>query len=63
VKQDPSLMRPTDPSRLVGNAAKAQRLLNWKPEITFEQMITEMVNAELADAEFSITLRQDSLVP
>jgi GDP-D-mannose dehydratase len=32
----------------VGNAAKARRLLHWQPETTFEQIITEMMEAELA---------------
>jgi GDPmannose 4,6-dehydratase len=48
VKQDPKLSRPADPHHLVGNAAKARRLLHWQPETTFEQIITEMTHAELA---------------
>src|SRR5208283_116567 len=48
VKHDPKLSRPFDPHHLVGNAAKARRLLNWQPETTFEQIITEMMEAELA---------------
>jgi GDPmannose 4,6-dehydratase len=48
VKHDPKLSRPADPHHLVGNAAKARRLLNWQPETTFEQIITEMMEAELA---------------
>jgi GDPmannose 4,6-dehydratase len=48
VKQDPRFMRPAEPSRLLGNAAKAARLLKWKPQTTFTQLITEMTQAELA---------------
>ena len=48
VKHDPKLSRPVDPHHLVGNAAKAKRRLNWQPEKTFEQIITEMMEAELA---------------
>jgi GDPmannose 4,6-dehydratase len=48
VKRDPKLFRPAEPHHLVGNAAKAKRLLNWQPETTFEQIITEMMEAELA---------------
>jgi GDPmannose 4,6-dehydratase len=47
VRQEQQLFRPADPCRVVGNAAKAKRLLNWQPEITFEQIITEMTEAEL----------------
>jgi GDPmannose 4,6-dehydratase len=50
VRQEHSLLRPADPQQLVGNPAKAAKLLNWRPEITFEQTITEMVQAELAAA-------------
>jgi GDPmannose 4,6-dehydratase len=48
VKHDPKLSRPADSHDLVGNAAKARRLLHWQPETTFEQIITEMMEAELA---------------
>ena len=48
VKQDARFMRPAEPLRLVGNPAKARRLLNWEPSTTFAQMITEMTQAELA---------------
>ena len=47
VRQERQLFRPADPHQVVGNAAKAKRLLNWQPEITFEQIITEMTEAEL----------------
>lgn len=48
VRQEAQLFRPVDPYQLVGNAAKAKRLLNWQPEVPFEQLIQEMVVAELA---------------
>ncbi|MDR3459440.1 MAG: GDP-mannose 4,6-dehydratase [Verrucomicrobiae bacterium] len=48
VRQDQTLFRPADPRQVVGNPAKAKRLLGWQPEITFEATIAEMVAAELA---------------
>jgi len=42
------LFRPVEPHHLVSNAAKARRRLNWQPEITFGQIITQMMEAELA---------------
>jgi GDPmannose 4,6-dehydratase len=48
IRHDPSLSRPSEPRRLVGNAAKAQRLLGWQPRITFEQLIKGMTQAELS---------------
>ena len=53
VRSEPQFFRPADPRRLVGNTAKAKRLLNWQPETTFEQTITEMVQAELASLELA----------
>lgn len=47
VKQDPRFLRPAEPLHLVGNAAKARRVLGWKPQTTFAELITEMTRAEL----------------
>ena len=40
--------RSEEPARLVGNPAKAERLLNWRRTTTFKQLITEMTRAALA---------------
>jgi GDPmannose 4,6-dehydratase len=48
VKQDQRFMRPAEPLKLLGNPAKAAKLLGWKPQTTFEQLIKEMTEAELA---------------
>ncbi len=48
VRNDPKFLRAADPRRLVGNAAKAKKLLQWQPEISFEKIISEMTQAELA---------------
>jgi GDPmannose 4,6-dehydratase len=47
VKQDARFMRSEEPARLVGNPAKAERLLNWRRTNTFKQLITEMTRAPL----------------
>lgn len=47
VKQDQRLLRPAEPQRLVGDPSKAERLLHWKREYTFERLIAEMTEAEL----------------
>src|SRR5688572_11066533 len=51
VKRDPRLLRPTESHSLVGDPSKAVRLLRWKREYTFEQMIQEMTLAERAALE------------
>ena len=44
----PDLFRPAEVDVLLGDPAKAQAKLGWRSEITLEQMITEMVDADLA---------------
>ncbi len=48
VRQDARMLRPAEPAKLVGNAAKARRLLNWQPATSFRELIEKMVQAELA---------------
>jgi GDPmannose 4,6-dehydratase len=44
---DPALFRPAEVDVLLGDPAKAMAKLGWRSEITLEQMITEMVDADL----------------
>lgn len=43
VKIDPALFRPQEIHELRGDAAKARRVLGWRPEISFDDMVAEMV--------------------
>lgn len=45
--QDPRFMRPAEVDLLVGDSSKAQEQLGWKPEVSFEQMIQIMVEADV----------------
>lgn len=45
---DPELFRPAEVDVLLGDPAKAEKVLGWTPQITLEAMITEMVDADLA---------------
>jgi GDPmannose 4,6-dehydratase len=45
---DPKFIRPAEVDVLVGDASKARRVLGWEPNISFETMIAEMVDADLA---------------
>jgi len=47
VKQDAGLLRRNEPARLLGNPAKARRLLNWRSASSLQQLITEMTKANL----------------
>jgi GDPmannose 4,6-dehydratase len=42
------LLRPAEVDILLGDASKAARRLDWQPSITLEDMIAEMVEADLA---------------
>ncbi|HPF69886.1 MAG TPA: GDP-mannose 4,6-dehydratase [Candidatus Krumholzibacteria bacterium] len=48
VVQDPRYMRPAEVDQLIGDATKARDLLGWAPSVTFEQLVTMMVDADLA---------------
>lgn len=45
---DPKFYRPAEVDILLGNPAKANRVLGWKAETPLEDMIREMVDADLA---------------
>lgn len=47
VKLNPAFVRPAEVDLLIGNADKANRVLGWKPEVSFKQMIGQMVDADL----------------
>jgi GDPmannose 4,6-dehydratase len=44
---DPAFLRPAEVEVLLGNAEKARTKLGWTPTISLEDMITEMVEADL----------------
>ena len=47
VRVDPKFYRPAEVETLLGNPAKSRRVLGWKPEISFEQLVTEMAASDL----------------
>ena len=44
---DQRFHRPADVQYLRGDASKARRVLGWKPKVTFEQLVSMMVKADL----------------
>lgn len=44
---DPEFIRPAEVELLLGNSAKARDNLGWKPEVSFEQLVTRMVDADM----------------
>jgi len=51
VKVDPRYFRPTEVETLLGDPAKAKNTLGWVPRIALQDMVTEMVVSDLADAQ------------
>ncbi len=47
VEIDPALVRPAEVDHLIGNPAKAERDLGWKPRTSFEELIRLMTRADL----------------
>ena len=47
IEIDERYFRPTEVNFLKGDASKANKILNWKPEVSFEELISEMVKADL----------------
>jgi GDPmannose 4,6-dehydratase len=50
VRVDPRYYRPTEVNTLLGDATKALERFGWRPEIGFDELISEMVRDDLADA-------------
>lgn len=44
---DPEFIRPAEVELLLGNPAKARAKLGWQPEVSFEQLVVRMVEADL----------------
>ena len=47
VETDPELVREDEHFQLVADPSKAMRNLNWKPQVSFEQLVETMVQADL----------------
>ncbi len=45
---DPEFLRPAEVDHLIGDCTRARELLGWTPEVSFEQLIRMMVDADLA---------------
>jgi len=48
VQIDPRYYRPTEVDALLGDASKARSKLGWRPQISFDELVKEMVDADLA---------------
>jgi GDPmannose 4,6-dehydratase len=51
IKIDPRYFRPAEVETLLGDPSNAKKKLGWSPEITIEQMISEMMQSDLDEAK------------
>ncbi|MQU53977.1 GDP-mannose 4,6-dehydratase [Pseudomonas sp. FSL R10-1339] len=58
VKVDPRYFRPAEVETLLGDPTKAKELLGWVPEITAQEMCTEMVREDLKVAQRHALLKE-----
>ena len=61
VRIDPRYFRPAEVATLLGNPAKAKDKLGWVPEITVQEMCSEMVANDLKNARRARLLRDHGL--
>jgi len=51
VRVDAKYFRPTEVETLLGDASRARAKLGWAPKTTFRELVKEMCDADLAEAE------------
>jgi GDPmannose 4,6-dehydratase len=52
VEVDPRYFRPTEVDHLVGDPLKAHNRLGWRHRVTFDELVREMVDGDLATMRF-----------
>jgi GDPmannose 4,6-dehydratase len=51
IKIDPRYFRPTEVETLLGDASKAREKLGWTPKTRFEDLVKEMMQSDMKQAE------------
>lgn len=54
VRTDPKFFRPAEVDLLLGDAGKAKQVLGWTPQISFENLVREMVDSDLQRAKSTL---------
>ncbi|WP_220399008.1 GDP-mannose 4,6-dehydratase [Granulicella sp. WH15] len=58
VAVDPRYFRPTEVETLLGDPSKAKRELGWTPRTSFDELVREMVEADLQSAKRDALVRK-----
>ncbi len=62
LRVDPRYFRPTEVETLLGDATKAREKLGWSPKTSFEDLVKEMVAADLADSHKYALVKKSGFV-
>ncbi|MCL6091336.1 MAG: GDP-mannose 4,6-dehydratase [Actinobacteria bacterium] len=54
VRVDQRYMRPAEVDLLIGDPSRAHEVLGWKPEVSFEQLVCMMVDADIKALEATV---------
>jgi len=57
VEVDPRYFRPSEVESLLGDPTKAKKKLKWKPKVSFQELIKEMVSSDLEEAKKDMHLK------
>lgn len=57
---DPAFFRPADVQTLRGDARKARKILRWKPTVSFKELVTMMVRADIDRVELESLSAQNA---
>tara|TARA_Y100001958_G_scaffold146773_1_gene126835 strand:- start:1322 stop:2356 length:1035 start_codon:yes stop_codon:yes gene_type:complete len=55
-------LRPNEVDYLIGDSSKARKILNWKPEVDFNQLVKIMVEHDIKEAKKDVALLKDNLI-
>lgn len=59
IEVDKRYFRPSEVETLLGDPEKAMETLGWRPEITFEELVSEMVAEDLKQAERDLLCKKN----
>ena len=57
VEIDQRFFRPAEVDRLIGDSSKARKVLGWRPRVTFDALVTMMVDSDLELAQRELRSR------
>jgi len=58
VEIDPRYFRPAEVDVLQGDATKARTKLGWQPKVTFQELVTQMVDHDLELARVELAVQE-----